>query len=662
MRRRQKLMDRWKFTGPDGTVSEVQLPHTWNNVDGQDGGNDYWRGTCRYERDFDMPEFKKDEELVYLEFQGVNASAKVFINGTPVCSHDGGYSTFRADITKFLAEKNHLTVEADNSVNDRVYPQKADFTFYGGIYRDVNLLIVNHCHFDLDYYGDSGLRITPEVKGSDGAVRVQTFLDVCQAKAGWEQKEAEKSSDFEKLPQDLEIQVEILDAEGTKAVCGSGMDCRMTVPAVHLWDGIQDPYLYQARARLYREGQVVDEISSRFGFRSFSVDPKKGFFLNGRSYPLRGVSRHQDWKGIGNALDRAHHQKDMELIREIGANTIRLAHYQHDQYFYDLCDEYGMVVWAEIPYISEHLPNGRDNTASQARELVVQNYNHPCIVCWGVSNEITISTKDKKDMLDNHRMLNELYHQMDPSRLTTLACYAVCGPFNRSAHITDVVSWNLYLGGYVPGLILNDLWMRFFHFCYPKRCLGYSEYGCEAMPNLHSAKPKRGDHTEEYQAVYHEYMLKCFERNPYLWATHVWNMFDFAADARDQGGEPGMNHKGLITFDRRTKKDSFYLYKAYWSPEPFVHIAGKRRKDREEALTAVKVYTNQPRVSLFVNGVFKEEKTGNKVFEFQVSLSGETHIKAEAGACSDQAVFRKVDRPNPAYKLVKGKSSSANWV
>lgn len=662
MRRRQKLMDRWKFTGPDGTVSEVQLPHTWNNVDGQDGGNDYWRGTCRYERDFDMPEFKKDEELVYLEFQGVNASAKVFINGTPVCSHDGGYSTFRADITKFLAEKNHLTVEADNSVNDRVYPQKADFTFYGGIYRDVNLLIVNHCHFDLDYYGDSGLRITPEVKGSDGAVRVQTFLDVCQAKAGWEQKEAEKSSDFEKLPQDLEIQVEILDAEGTKAVCGSGMDCRMTVPAVHLWDGIQDPYLYQARARLYREGQVVDEISSRFGFRSFSVDPKKGFFLNGRSYPLRGVSRHQDWKGIGNALDREHHQKDMDLIREIGANTIRLAHYQHDQYFYDLCDEYGMVVWAEIPYISEHLPNGRDNTVSQARELVVQNYNHPCIVCWGVSNEITISTKDKKDMLDNHRMLNELYHQMDPSRLTTLACYAVCGPFNRSAHITDVVSWNLYLGWYVPGLILNDLWMRFFHFCYPKRCLGYSEYGCEAMPNLHSAKPKRGDHTEEYQAVYHEYMLKCFERNPYLWATHVWNMFDFAADARDQGGEPGMNHKGLITFDRRTKKDSFYLYKAYWSPEPFVHIAGKRRKDREEALTAVKVYTNQPRVSLFVNGVFKEEKTGNKVFEFQVSLSGETHIKAEAGACSDQAVFRKVDRPNPAYKLVKGKSSSANWV
>lgn len=662
MRRRQKLMDQWNFTGPDGNVSEVQLPHTWNNVDGQDGGNDYWRGACRYERDFDIPEFDKTTEQVYLEFQGVNASAKVLLNGKQVCSHDGGYSTFRADITEFLEERNHLIVEADNSVNDRVYPQKADFTFYGGIYRDVALLIVNRCHFDLDYYGDPGLRITPEVKGDDGTVRIQTFLDIHQAKAGWEREESERNKSFEKIPQGLEIKVKILDAEEKESAFCSGTDCTLLVSKVHLWDGIRDPYLYSAVAQLYKNGQMVDEISSRFGFRSFSVDPQKGFFLNGRSYPLRGVSRHQDWKNIGNALSREHHEKDMELIREIGANTIRLAHYQHDQYFYDLCDEYGMIVWAEIPYISEHLPCGRENTVSQARELVVQNYNHPCIVCWGVSNEITISTKDKKDMLDNHRMLNELYHQMDSSRLTTLACYAVCGPFNRSAHITDIVSWNLYLGWYVPGLFLNDLWMKFFHFCYPKRCLGYSEYGCEAMTNLHSAKPKRGDHTEEYQSIYHEYMLKCFERNSYLWATYVWNMFDFAADAREQGGEPGMNHKGLITFDRKVRKDSFYLYKAYWSSEPFVHIAGKRRADREEAVTIVKVYTNQPRVSLFVNGVLKEEKNGNKVFEFRVPISKETHIKAEAGACTDQAVFQKVPHPNPAYKLVKGKSSSANWV
>ena len=302
---------------------------------------------------------------------------------------------------------------------------------------------------------------------------------------------------------------------------------------------MEDPYLYRAVARLVKSGEVVDQVEDHFGVRVFEVDPKKGFFLNGRSYPLRGVCRHQDRPGIGNAISQAIHEEDMALIREIGANTIRLAHYQHDQYFYDLCDKYGLIVWAEIPYISEHMPSGRENTISQMTELIVQNYNHPSIVCWGVSNEITISTKNKRDMLDNHRALNDLCHRLDPTRFTTLACYAMCGPFNRSAHITDVVSWNLYLGWYVPGLWLNDMWVKFFHTVYPNRCLGFSEYGCEAMPNLHASHPRRGDHTEEYQCVYHEYMLRFFDRNPWMWGTHVWNMFDFAADRPDAGGSPG---------------------------------------------------------------------------------------------------------------------------
>ena len=550
MRKTKNLNDRWQFTGPDGRTVSVNLPHTWNSVDGQDGGNNYWRGSCRYERELDMPEFQKGEERVYLEFRGVNASARVCFNDTLVCTHDGGYSTFRVDVTDLLRETNRLAVEADNGVNDRVYPQKADFTFYGGIYRDVNLVVVNRRHFALADRGGNGIRITPQVKELDGYVRVQTFTEM---DAGGNKSDAALPDD------DCEIRIVLLDSDGAVAACGTGADCTLVIPSVHLWDGLKDPYLYTAVARLEYHGKTVDEIRCRFGVRTFHVDPEKGFFLNGRSYPLRGVSRHQDWKGLGNAITKEHHQKDMELIREIGANTVRLAHYQHDQYFYDLCDESGLVVWAEIPYISEHMANGRANTISQMKELIVQNYNHPCIVCWGVSNEITISTKNKKDMLDNHRELNELCHEMDPTRLTTLACYAMCGPFNRSAHITDLVSWNLYLGWYVPGLFLNDWWMRFFHFRYPKRCLGYSEYGCEAMPNLHSGKPRRGDHSEEYQTIYHEYMLKCFERNPYLWATHVWNMFDFAADARDQGGEAGMNHKGLVTFDRKIKKDSFYL-------------------------------------------------------------------------------------------------------
>lgn len=356
------------------------------------------------------------------------------------------------------------------------------------------------------------------------------------------------------------------------------------------------------------------------------------------------------------------HDEDMALIRELGANTVRLAHYQHDQYFYDLCDQYGMVVWAEIPYISEHLPNGRENTISQMKELIHQNYNHPSIVCWGVSNEITISTKDKADMLDNHRVLNELCHKMDSTRLTTLACYAMCGPFNPVAHITDLVSWNLYLGWYVPGLFMNDLWIDFFHLVYPNRPLGFSEYGAEGMPNLHSAHPRRGDHTEEYQAKYHEYMLKCFDRHPWLWATHVWNMFDFAADARDQGGEPGMNHKGLVTFDRKTKKDSFYLYKAWWSEEHFVHICSKRFTDRTEKEIEVKVYSNQHTVALYADGKKLAEQTGEHIFRFRVPLHGKVELKAVAGDCIDTASFCSVAEPNPGYKLVKTKSKSANWV
>ena len=238
----------------------------------------------------------------------------------------------------------------------------------------------------------------------------------------------------------------------------------------------------------------------------------------------------------------------------------------------------------------------------------------------------------------------------------------MCGPFNRSAHITDVVSWNLYLGWYVPGLWLNDMWVKFFHTVYPNRCLGFSEYGCEAMPNLHASHPRRGDHTEEYQCVYHEYMLRFFDRNPWMWGTHVWNMFDFAADARDQGGEPGMNHKGLVTFDRKTRKDSFYAYKAWWSKEPFVHLCGKRYVDRPESETMVKVYSNQPSVSLYVNGKLFSEQRGDKVFTFRIPLGeGETRLEVHSGELTDSAVLRRVDEPNPAYTLVKHKKSQ-NWV
>ncbi len=640
MRKEQILNDNWLFRYHDGTETVLDLPHTWNAKDGQDGGNDYWRGTCTYEKTFVAPDHGP-QERIYLEFAGVNASAKVMLNGRLAATHDGGYSTFRCDITDFLQPENRLMVEVDNSVNDRVYPQKADFTFYGGIYRTVRLITVHRHHFDLDHFGGPGLAVHAEITGRDAAVWVRTWHS------------AEHGA----------VSIKLKDAQGTVVASGQGTDTEILISNVHLWDGIRDPYLYTCEAELTVDGIVTDRVSTRFGARYYHVDPQKGFFLNGRSYPLRGVCRHQDWKGIGNALHKEHHDTDMAMIREIGANTIRLAHYQHDQYFYDLCDEYGMVVWAEIPYISEHMPNGRENTISQMTELVVQNYNHASICFWGISNEITISTKDNRDMMDNHRVLNDLIHDLDPSRPTTLACYAVCGPFNPVAHqVSDIVSWNLYLGWYVPGMKLNDLWVDFFHKVYPNRCLGYSEYGCECMPNLHSSHPKRGDQSEEYQCLYNEYMLRFFEKRPFMWATHLWNMFDFAADARNQGGEPGMNHKGLVTFDRKTKKDSFYVYKAAWSEEPFVYLCGRRYVDRAEKETMVKIYSNQPEVTLYANGNKVGTQKGRMVFSFRIPLTGEVKLEAVAGDCRDEITIRHVQKPNPAYRLGKNSGNGGNWT
>lgn len=659
MRRTYKLMEDWMFTNQSGKKRPVDLPHTWNAVDGQDGGNDYYRGTCTYEKNVDKPKFDENER-VYLQFHGVNASARVLLNGKEVCSHDNGYSTFRADVTELLQDKNTLRVEVDNSVNDRVYPQKADFTFYGGIYRDVEFLVVGKEHFDLDYYGGSGIKVETDVESDTGIVKVLAYTNTeCKDGMLVNFKLLDAAGNLVAKEVGSKALLKHCDTEGGQTAA-EAYEATIRVPKARLWYGVKDPYLYTLQADLMNGEEVVDDVTCKCGIRTFSFDPDKGFFLNGVSYPLRGVSRHQDWKGIGNAISYEQMEQDMELIREVGANTIRLAHYQHNQYFYDLCDKYGMVVWAEIPYISAHMPGGRENTFFQMRELIVQNYNHPCIVTWGLSNEITISGKHRADMLDNHHELQKFVKELDPNRPTTLACYAMCTPFHPVTKISDIVAWNLYLGWYVPGLFLNDLFMKFYHFMYPKRCLGYSEYGAEGMPNLHSARPRRGDHTEEYQAKYHEYMLKCFERHPFLWSTYVWNMFDFAADARNQGGEPGMNHKGLITFDRRIKKDSFYIYKAWWSDEPFVHLCGKRYEYRTESVSEVTVYSNQSEVSLYNNGKLVETKRGAHAFHFKVELAGENHLEVRAGELTDEAVVYKTDKPRDEYKVKKGKSQ--NWV
>ena len=614
----------------------LNLPFTWNGKDGQDGGNDYYRGTCYFAKEIkadDMPE----GEVKYLQFDGVNSSCVVYWNNKEITKHDGGYSTFRAEI-KDVKDTNLLVVAVDNSANDKVYPQNADFTFYGGIYRDVSIIAVPENHFDLDYYGSPAIMVTPKIKGADAEIEIETFFK----------------------NEDCKVRYEIIANGEVIASKEDDDDAEFEIKNVHLWDGLKDPYLYTAKATLICDGVEVDEVSTRFGCRTFEIDPNKGFILNGREYPLRGVSRHQDRPDVGNALTPEMHKEDLELILEMGANTIRLAHYQHSQVFYDLCDEAGLVLWAEIPYISSHMPTGYDNTISQMKELVVQNYNHPSIVVWGLSNEITIAGSNP-NLIKNHKDLNDMVHEMDKTRLTTIAAVSMCDINDEYVHISDVLSYNHYFGWYGGSTDMNGPWFDDFHKKYPNKPIGISEYGCEAL-NWHTSNPVQGDYTEEYQSYYHEELIKQIADRPYLWATHVWNMFDFAADARSEGGENGMNHKGLVTFDRKYKKDSFYAYKAWLSDSPVLHLCSKRYVDRVEDVTKVTVYSNQPEVELFANGVSVGKQTKGKYpfFYFDVKNEGTTELKVVAGDLTDTATINKVDTPNEAY-IMKEEGEVINW-
>jgi len=618
----------------------VNLPHSWNALDGQDGDSDYYRGTAVYAKELikeDLPE----AERYYIEINGANSSADLYVNGKKLAHHDGGYSTWRCDITEEIGMKTLIAIAVDNAPNEVVYPQMADFTFYGGLYRNVNIIGVPASHFDLDYYGGPGIKVTPAISGNDAKVEVEVFVTNGQ------------------LGQSLRYT--LLDKEGNAVAQCVSADTKVVldIENVHLWNGRKDPYLYTAKVELVENDAAIDCVSARFGCRTFKIDPENGFILNGEEYPLRGVSRHQDRWGIGNALLPEHHAEDIDLICEVGATTIRLAHYQHDQYFYDLCDERGLVIWAEIPYISKHMPTGRENTISQMKELITQNYNHASIVVWGLSNEISIGGSDE-DLLENHRILNDLCHEMDKTRLTTIAAVSMCKLTDPYLQIPDVVSYNHYFGWYGGDTDMNGPWFDNFHKTYPNIPIGCSEYGCEAL-NWHSSNPFQGDYTEEYQAYYHEELIKQLFTRKYMWATHVWNMFDFGADARNEGGENGQNHKGLVTMDRKYKKDAFFAYKAWLNPEPMIHLCGKRYVDRVEDVTKVTVYSNQPTVELFANGVsLGVKEAADHFFYFDVPNVGRTHLVAVSGELKDESYLNKVEVFNEAYRL-KEKGAILNW-
>ena len=641
--REKILITQARFAKEGEVIAPVALPHTWNALDGQDGGADYWRGIGTYYIDLPNPTAGKRQ---YIEFQGANHVATVYCNGRELGTHKGGFSTFRYELTPAMnPEGNKLTVVVSNAKSD-IYPQNADFTFYGGLYRDVNFIEVGDAHFDLLMDGTEAVFVTPHNVG-------KTRVDLFPVNA-----------------EGCTVKVELKDAEGN--VVGSETTdasehafVLIDVKEPHLWNGMADPYCYTAVASIVSGEEVLDTVTVTYGYRSFHVDPNTGFWLNGKNVPLHGVARHQDRLDKGWAISKADHEEDVALIKELGANTIRLAHYQHDQYFYDLCDKTGFVLWAEIPFISQFIPTQEayENTISQMTELVAQNYNHPAICFWGISNEILIGA-DREDLRQNLRDLNELAKSMDPSRLTTMAQVSMTPMDSEHNYITDVVSYNHYFGWYGGDVEDNGPWFDKFHAMHPDKCLGVSEYGAENILSWHTAEPENHDYTEEYANHYHQEMLKTFAARPYLWATQQWNCFDFAADARNEGGIQGRNNKGLITYDRKIKKDAFYVYKAWWNPEPMVWVSGGRFVNRAPEERNVIIYTNCDEVTLVVNG--KDVETKKAVdhmitFENVALNDGGNTVTAYSGEVKgNEITLCGVAEHDYSYDLPDG-NQGVNW-
>lgn len=660
MRNLINLNHGWRFIRKDVGLPQnlpadwltVDLPHCWNAIDGHDGNGSYDRGRYWYAKSFRTPKQPLAGGRIYVEILAAGQQATVYVNGSEVVYHEGGYSTFRADITDLCKEdsENLLVVACSNENKSSVYPQSADFTFYGGLYRGVNLISVPDTHFDLDYYGGPGLQVTPKPCDCGGAA-----FDL----VSWVVNPDENFT----------VMYSVKDAEGKEVAYAvrPADDTKVTVyvPDAKKWE-IDSPYLYTVTATLQRRNEAYDQISVRAGVRSFSCDPDKGFIINGVETPLRGVSRHQDMLYKGNALTKEDHYEDARIIKELGANTIRLAHYQHSQDFYDACDEMGFVVWAEIPFISvfNKDPAAHENCISQMKELIIQNYNHPSICFWGISNEILIGGISDK-LVENHKELNALCKELDPTRLTTIAHVSMT-PVESPMHgITDVESYNHYFGWYGGKMEDNGPWFDDFHKVHPEICVGVSEYGCEGIITYHGPNPACKDYSEEYQALYHEHLAKVLDERPYLWSSHVWNMFDFGCAARDEGGVAGRNNKGLMTMDRKTKKDSYYVYKAYWNKEPMVHLCGKRYAQRAGETTEIRVYSNQPEVALYLNGELVEEKSAEKVFVFNVALKeGFNIIVAAAGELKDSMTLEKVEKEPSIYVLPEVNERAegvANW-
>lgn len=655
----------WLFEKPESAPEQVDIPHCWNRLDGQNGGNNYFRGLCSYSREEEVSLI--EGERAFVEFEGANSIATLTVNGTEIGTHRGGYSTFRFEITDALkAEgKNSIRLDVDNSHVEDVYPLMADFTFMGGMYRDARLLIVPASHFDLKDAGSSSLYLRQQhVSAELAEIEAESRLTLAAKSTGEYRLQLTVADSRGRLVATASSLV-----ESAKTVSSLSVKQKFVIENPRLWNGMEDPHCYEVTLQLFDGETLLDQRKQPLGVRTFTVLPDSGFHLNGKPLELRGVSRHQDKKDMGWALTSVEMEEDIAIMKEMGVNSIRLAHYQHNQYFYELCDREGFVVWAEIPYIS--MSSDTDHTGSNAKEqmieLISQNFNHPSIFMWGVQNEITIG--DKQESTEEIvKMLDKLCREMDPSRLTAQAQVGHHPDDDSMNGITDLLGYNKYFGWYYDEVEEFSSWLDQFHKRFPQIPLGITEYGCEGILNYHTDSPKRSDYTEEYQMIYHQKALAIFSERKYLWGTYVWNMFDFASDMRDEGGVKGMNNKGLVTHDRSTRKDSFYIYQARWIDSPVLHLAGKRFINRKKGKTVIHVITNEPKVELRVNGkrVAEGIPENNLVTFTGIKVgSGLQTLSVFSENCSDAMEVNGVRKADPAYTCPEENSNPigdvGNW-
>ena len=634
-------------SAPETAAQTVTLPHTWYDDDAETP----CRGLTLYRKQLPVdPAWR--EKAAYLDIPGADNHAKIYLNGVFSAEHKGGYSAFRVPVPAEALGREMLDIEIylSNAVCEDISPLAGDFTVFGGLYRGVNLLVGEKAHFDVCYYGTDGVLARTEVdEAGRGIVTIEPHTVGTEG---------------------AEIRYTLTAPDGTPAAertAPAGESVTLIVEQPHLWNGKADPALYEFRAELLCNGAVTDTVCKTVGFRRIRMTADHGFFLNDAPLRIRGVAKHQDFAGKFNAVTEADIDRDFALIREVGANALRLSHYQHPQHTYDLCDREGYVVWAEVPMLKmTRSPALLENIRQQLTELVLQNLHHPSICFWGIQNEIGIY-RDTPDMYENLAGMRRLVNELDPGRLVTAAnLYSV--KFGSGLNkCTDMIGYNIYFGWYYGQMQDYDGFLDRYHAANPEMSLGISEYGVDANPALHSAEPQVQDYSEEYQALFHETVYPIFESKPYLWGSFVWNMFDFSSALRKDGGLRNLNGKGLVTYDRATRKDAFYYYKAKWSEEPFVHLCGKRFAKRTEETIDVKIYTNQPEVTLFVNGKAMQTRpnngNGTAVFAGVPLRMGENALRVTAGPCTDETVVTWQEAEEPSYRLPGAKAGGPvkNW-